>query len=307
MASTPRKSAQRKISSPARSQGLTVKQQRAVEKFVATGSMIEAYRCAYACEQMSPKCLYARAKELFENPRVAARVRALRQQSMDAAVLDRQEALAILSDIARGQISNYLDDDGAIDPRAIKAMGGPDIERLELHTAQGRQKALLRLRDPIRAIDRIARLEGWDEPERLGVGQVTISIDTGSDMLSLRAMATETMAQGQAQTQGQGQAQGQAQAQDQTQAEVGAGKQDGRAGIATPGAGQLPQPDEGDPIGPGRVDLGEHTGTNLDMAGGGYDDGDGVWAGAGAGGWDSASNAGSAEQDGDALWAGFEG
>ena len=159
---------------------ITPQQTAAIEHYLAHGHQALAYRHAYGCEGWTAAAVRSNACRLFRLPHIQAALKRLRAEHASPMMLERSEALVILSQIARGQISNYLDDEGRVDPKALKALGGPEVEALEQETARGRQKALLRLRDPIRAIDRIARLEGWDEPERHGVGQVTITIDTRS-------------------------------------------------------------------------------------------------------------------------------
>lgn len=161
---------------------LTPQQTAAIDHYLAHGNQVLAYQHAYKKAAATGSSLRVQACNLFRLPHVQAAIRRLREEQRERSplLLDRAEALDILSQIARGQVSNYLDDEGRVDPKALKALGGPEVESIEQETTKGRQKALLRLRDPIRAIERISKLEGWEEQERHGVGQVTISIDTRS-------------------------------------------------------------------------------------------------------------------------------
>jgi len=88
---------------------------------------------------------------------------AIREETTARGVLSREEALEILTRIARGKLSTYLDDDGHVDPRKVKALGGPEIQSYETTTRGGVVSCRLRLHDPIRAIELIARMCGWDK------------------------------------------------------------------------------------------------------------------------------------------------
>ena len=118
------------------------------------------YRHAYSAADMQPTTVYRRAIELFATPHVAARVQALREEMAARCILTRKEALEILTRIARGKLSTYLDDDGHVDPRKVKALGGPDIQSFETIDREGAVSCRLQLHDPIRAIELIARMCG---------------------------------------------------------------------------------------------------------------------------------------------------
>lgn len=124
-------------------------------------------------------CCCGSVREVALCPVVAARVQALREEMAAHCTLTRQEALEILTRIARGELSTYLDDDGHVDPRKVKALGGPDIQSLETSDREGAVRCRLRLRDPIRAIDLIARMCGWYRQSLLAGEGITITINTG--------------------------------------------------------------------------------------------------------------------------------
>jgi phage terminase small subunit len=59
------------------SKELTPKQERAALKFIECGDKSEAYRSAYNTSKMKPETINRAAFELFENPKMAARIKEL--------------------------------------------------------------------------------------------------------------------------------------------------------------------------------------------------------------------------------------
>jgi len=161
--------------------GLTPKQAMAVEHYVLHGSMSSAYRQAYSVANMQPATVNRRAIELFATPHVAARVQALREEMAAQCALTRQEALHILTQIARGKLSNYLDENGDIDLQRVKALGGPDIEAVEKSDLMRGMARKLKVRSQIQAIERIAHMCGWDKQGPLVADGVIINLNLGGD------------------------------------------------------------------------------------------------------------------------------
>ena len=161
---------------------LTHRQQDAIAHYLAHGNASAAYASAYSTDTLSRTELGQVSSRFFRQPHILAAINEARAAAAKPLHMQRDEALSILAQIARGQVADYLDDDGRVDPRALKALGGPAVESLEQESTKGRQRAVLKLRDPIRAIERIARLMGWDEPERHAVGQVTVTLDVAAPL-----------------------------------------------------------------------------------------------------------------------------
>lgn len=59
---------------------LTIKQDKAAQKYAECGDKSEAYRFAYNTENMKPETINRAAFELFENPKIAARVEELKEK-----------------------------------------------------------------------------------------------------------------------------------------------------------------------------------------------------------------------------------
>lgn len=58
--------------------GLTIKQEAFCQAYIETGNASEAYRKAYATDEMKPETVNRKAKELYDNGKIAARVAELR-------------------------------------------------------------------------------------------------------------------------------------------------------------------------------------------------------------------------------------
>jgi hypothetical protein len=161
--------------------GLTPKQAMAVEHYVLHGCMSGAYRQAYSVANMQPATVNRRAIELFDSPPVAARVQQIREENNRACQLAREEALAILTRIARGKVAPYLEADGSVDVRKVKEFGGPDVEAVEEYVSGKALSRKLKIRDPIRAIERIAHMCGWDKQGPLVADGIIINLNMGGD------------------------------------------------------------------------------------------------------------------------------
>jgi len=154
---------------------LTPKQEAFCQAMVVSDNASEAYRAAYSTKggSVSPN-----ASRLLALPHVAARVQELRDRAADKAVAERREALVELTRIARGRLGNYLREDGTIDVAKL-ADAGPEVESFQLVDTEHGQRASIKLRDPIRAIERLAKMLGWDQPDKLEVAGVTLNLNLG--------------------------------------------------------------------------------------------------------------------------------
>jgi len=157
---------------------LTPKQHAAVEHYLANGDMTAAYRHAYACNGRSKQAIYNYASQLFALPHVAAEIKRLRAETEKAGILSRQEALDILTRIAQGQLPAYLGDDGEIDPSTLKA-GGPDLEQISTTPGEHGVARRIKVRSPIKAIERIAKMCGWDQRTGIEAEGITINLNMG--------------------------------------------------------------------------------------------------------------------------------
>ncbi|MDA3872406.1 MAG: terminase small subunit [Kiritimatiellae bacterium] len=143
---------------------LTGKEKIAADHYVAHGNKSDAYRAGYATAKMKALTVNRRAVEIFARPHVKAYVETLQAQAQTAAILTRQRALEILTDIAEGRISEFIQENGEIDTAAV-SRSGHTIESFRQAVTEGGTTRSIKVRDPITAIDRIAKLEGWDKQQ----------------------------------------------------------------------------------------------------------------------------------------------
>ena len=140
--------------------------------------MTEAYAYAYDCSKMKRNVICQRAWELFQLPHVAAYAKKLRDEVMSKSCLSRREALEILASIARGTLAAYLEKNGDINSSKL-VESGADLEEVAIaHTKYGINRKI-KARNPIQAIERIAKMCGWDKQGTLELDGVSINLNLG--------------------------------------------------------------------------------------------------------------------------------
>jgi Spy/CpxP family protein refolding chaperone len=78
---------------------LTPKQEEFVKNIIEGMSQADAYRSAYSCKNMSDNAIYREASLLVENPKVAQRLKELREQLAKPSIKTAQERMEWLSRI----------------------------------------------------------------------------------------------------------------------------------------------------------------------------------------------------------------
>jgi phage terminase small subunit len=78
---------------------LTPKQELFCLEYIKTGNASEAYRTAYDAAKMKPATVNRSAKEVLDNPKIAARVEELRKPVVEAAQLTLAEHLRALKEL----------------------------------------------------------------------------------------------------------------------------------------------------------------------------------------------------------------
>lgn len=76
---------------------LTAKQEAFCLAYLETGNASEAYRRAYNAEKMKPETVNRTAKELLDNPKIAASLAELRRPAVEAAQITLESHLARLA------------------------------------------------------------------------------------------------------------------------------------------------------------------------------------------------------------------
>jgi phage terminase small subunit len=121
---------------------LTGKQKAAADHYLIHGDKSAAYRHAYATARSKPESVHRNACHLFETPHVREYVQAHQQEATSDAVLTRTQALELLTKIANQE---------------------PDGN-------------IITTRDRISAIDKLAKLQGWDTPAKVDLGNIVYNI-----------------------------------------------------------------------------------------------------------------------------------
>lgn len=75
---------------------LTGKQEAFCIAYIETGNASEAYRQAYNAGKMKPETINRTAKELVDNPKIAARIQELRAPAVEKAQITLEQHLADL-------------------------------------------------------------------------------------------------------------------------------------------------------------------------------------------------------------------
>ena len=148
---------------------LTQKRLTFANEYLKTGNACEAYRRAYPRSLgWKVEAVEQSASHLLADPKVYARVKELRAKAESAAVATRQEVLEVLTRIVRCSPSDLLSPDGTIDLDKLRTYRQEVGEITVEDTPLGRRHKV-KMRDVVAAADRMAKLQGWDQPQRIHV------------------------------------------------------------------------------------------------------------------------------------------
>lgn len=132
---------------------LTVKQEKFCQQYLKTGNASQAYRKAYCAGAMKPATVNRTAKELLDNPKIAARMLQLRgpaarraQMTLEGHLTDLQKlrdearkkgqfSAAISAEVARGKASGihveHHKHSGAIGTYDLSKLSDDQLDHLE--------------------------------------------------------------------------------------------------------------------------------------------------------------------------------
>lgn len=82
---------------------LTAKQEEFVQGIIKGLSQADAYRAAYPKQKCSDKTIWENASRLFNNSKVQARLKELRDQLAKPTIMSAQERLELLTRMAKGE------------------------------------------------------------------------------------------------------------------------------------------------------------------------------------------------------------
>jgi len=149
--------------------GLTLKQQKFIDEYIISGNATEAYKKAYPNVKKDETAAQAGSR-MLRNVKVAAELANRVKEAKDGRIMDVQEALAISSSIARGEIQkSYSKQYDRVEGKVIKEVDyefAPAIEERQ------------------RSLEHILKVNGafLDRKEITGDIAVTFVDDIGSDL-----------------------------------------------------------------------------------------------------------------------------
>ena len=87
---------------------LTIKQEKFCNYYLECGNASEAYRRAYSCDKMKSETINIKACELLSSGKVSVRVKELQAALQSRSDLNKDEAVNILTNIARANVVDML-------------------------------------------------------------------------------------------------------------------------------------------------------------------------------------------------------
>ncbi|WP_319172830.1 terminase small subunit [Pseudomonas aeruginosa] len=154
---------------------LTPKQEAFCLAYLKTGNASEAYRLSYDAKNMKSETVNRTAKELIDNPKIAARMAELNASAVTDAVMTRQEALERLSRFARTDLADLVEfgsyeigeQDGQPVIQAawkIKDSALQDPQKMAAISELAATKDGIRIKthSPLQAIQQLAKMQGWE-------------------------------------------------------------------------------------------------------------------------------------------------
>ena len=83
---------------------LSAKQEQFVRNIIEGQSQADAYRNAYSTKRMSNNAIYREASLLMNNPKIAQRLKELRDELAKDSIMTAQERLEYLTGVTRGTV-----------------------------------------------------------------------------------------------------------------------------------------------------------------------------------------------------------
>ena len=108
---------------------LTAKQEEFAKAIVEGMNQADAYRSAYNTERMSDNAIYREASLLMSNPKVAQRIKELREQLATPSIMTAQERLEWLTKVIQSNEESMADRLKASDQ--MNKMQGEYVQKVE--------------------------------------------------------------------------------------------------------------------------------------------------------------------------------
>lgn len=121
---------------------------------------------------------HVHAHRLLSNAKIQTAIKRHTDAATNERIMEYAEACEILTAMARGNVGHYMGAGGEIDHEAILNHYPQAVQAVDVSTAldeQGNATRITKLRlcDRVRALERLAKLRGWDQPARVQTEDVT--------------------------------------------------------------------------------------------------------------------------------------
>lgn len=149
---------------------LSIKQENFCNYYLESGNASDAYRRAYSCKGKSDNAIWVEASRLANNPKVTLRISELSSEMRRRSDITKDEAVGILADIARANIVDALEikSNEMFTTIVVKNVSALPIgiQRAILSVKNTDKGYELKLYNKIDAIEKLAKLLGWDATEQ---------------------------------------------------------------------------------------------------------------------------------------------
>lgn len=147
---------------------MTQQQETFAGRYVACGNATAAYKYAYPSSvKWKPHNTRNAASLMLKRPEVAARVRELRAQVDKENVATLEETLGVMTRVLRCSVTDVMRPDGSVDVKKLRKCR-QELEQITFEdTPNGGSRVRVKFRDPVGAADRLAKLQGWDKPQKV--------------------------------------------------------------------------------------------------------------------------------------------
>lgn len=171
---------------------LTIKQENFCNYYIESGNASDAYRRAYSCDKMSPETINNKAFQLLNKGEITARVKELQEEQKSKSDITKERILNELSGIAFSTIADMhntwierkeFDKLTNKEKSAIKSISTKILKK-NIGTSDEPEivdveYVKIELYDKIKAIERICKMLGFDEPTKIDLKSMLFDIDTG--------------------------------------------------------------------------------------------------------------------------------
>ncbi|WP_320019671.1 terminase small subunit [Labilibaculum manganireducens] len=159
---------------------LTPKQTKFATLFVECGNASQAYRESYNASNMKPNTINRKAFELLQKDYITATIKELQSELKEKDLLSKEDILNDLAAIASVNIADYVDEfDIAKQILKFKPVSEwtPEMKRACASLKNGKNGIELTLHGITHAYDRICKMLGFNQAEKIDVSVTTSLAD----------------------------------------------------------------------------------------------------------------------------------